>query len=111
MADWVLTSTGIQNLLVEQIVSRLSLEPEVTGVSWEILAEHEQANKNNEIMREAQLRRPAAVPKGSLARPHPRRERPRRLSRRRGDYIGRPSCLQLHRWSQIFSKEMWGGLS
>jgi len=37
----VLTSTGRQNLLLEQIVSRLSLEPGVTGVSWEIMAEHE----------------------------------------------------------------------
>ena len=37
----VLTSTGRQNLLVEQIVSRLSLEPGVSGVSWEILAEQE----------------------------------------------------------------------
>ena len=107
----MLTSTGIQNLLVEQIVSRLSLEPEVTGVSWEILAEHEQANKNNEIMREAQLRRPAAVPKGSLARRRPQRERPRRLSRKRGDCIDTQSYLRLHRSSQIFSKEMWGGLS
>jgi putative Mg2+ transporter-C (MgtC) family protein len=37
----VLTSTGRQNLVLEQIVSRLSLEPGVSGVSWEILAEHE----------------------------------------------------------------------
>lgn len=37
----VLTSTGRQNSLLEQIVSRLSLEPSVTGVSWEILAENE----------------------------------------------------------------------
>ena len=37
----LLTSTGRQNLLLEQIVSRLSLEPGVTGVSWEIIAEHE----------------------------------------------------------------------
>ncbi len=37
----ILTSTGRQNLLLEQIVSRLSLEPGVSGVSWEILAEHE----------------------------------------------------------------------
>lgn len=36
-----LTSTGRQNLLLEQIVSRLSLEPGVTGVSWEIIAEHD----------------------------------------------------------------------
>lgn len=36
-----LTSTGRQNSLLEQIVSRLSLEPGVSGVSWEILAEHE----------------------------------------------------------------------
>lgn len=37
----LLTSTGRQNLLLEQIVSRLSLEPDVSGVSWEIVAEHE----------------------------------------------------------------------
>lgn len=37
----VLTSTGRQNALLEQIVSRLSLEAGVTGVSWEIIAEHE----------------------------------------------------------------------
>ena len=37
----ILTSTGRQNLLLEQIVSRLSLEPGVSGVSWEIAAEHE----------------------------------------------------------------------
>jgi putative Mg2+ transporter-C (MgtC) family protein len=37
----VLTSTGRQNLLLEQIVSRLSLEPGVSGVSWEIMAEHD----------------------------------------------------------------------
>jgi hypothetical protein len=36
-----LSSTGRQNLLLEQIVGRLSLEPAVTGVSWEIIAEHE----------------------------------------------------------------------
>jgi putative Mg2+ transporter-C (MgtC) family protein len=36
-----LTSTGRQNVLLEQIVSRLSLEPGVSGVSWEILAESE----------------------------------------------------------------------
>jgi putative Mg2+ transporter-C (MgtC) family protein len=36
-----LTSTGRQNLLLEQVVSRLSLEPGVNGVSWEILAENE----------------------------------------------------------------------
>ena len=36
-----LTSTGRQNLVLEQIVSRLSLEPGVSGVSWEILAESE----------------------------------------------------------------------
>ena len=36
-----LTSTGRQNLVLEQIVSRLSLEPGVSGVSWEILAENE----------------------------------------------------------------------
>ena len=37
----LLGSTGRQNLLLEQIVSRLSLEPGVTGVSWEIVAETE----------------------------------------------------------------------
>lgn len=37
----VLTSTGRQNLLLEQIVSRLCLEPGVSGVSWEIVAEQE----------------------------------------------------------------------
>jgi putative Mg2+ transporter-C (MgtC) family protein len=37
----LLTSTGRQNSLLEQIVSRLSLESGVTGVSWEIVAEHE----------------------------------------------------------------------
>jgi putative Mg2+ transporter-C (MgtC) family protein len=37
----VLTSTGQQNSLLEQIVSRLSLEPGVSGVSWAILAENE----------------------------------------------------------------------
>jgi putative Mg2+ transporter-C (MgtC) family protein len=37
----VLTSTGRENVLLEQIVSRLSLEPGVSGVSWEILAEQE----------------------------------------------------------------------
>jgi len=37
----VLTSTGRQDSLLEQIVSRLSLEPSVSGVSWEILSENE----------------------------------------------------------------------
>ena len=37
----VLASTGRQNSLLEQIVSRLSLEPSVLGVSWAILAETE----------------------------------------------------------------------
>ena len=37
----ILTSTGRQNALLEQVVSRLSLEPSVNGVSWEILAENE----------------------------------------------------------------------
>jgi putative Mg2+ transporter-C (MgtC) family protein len=36
-----LTSTGRQNLLLEQIVSRLSLEPGVSGISWEIVAEND----------------------------------------------------------------------
>jgi uncharacterized protein YqhQ len=37
----ILSSTGRQNSLLEQIVSRLSLEPCVSGVSWEIVAEHD----------------------------------------------------------------------
>ena len=37
----ILTSAGRQNLLLEQIVSRLSLETGVSGVSWEIVAEQE----------------------------------------------------------------------
>jgi putative Mg2+ transporter-C (MgtC) family protein len=37
----ILISTGRQNSLLEQIVSRLSLEPGVSGVSWEIVAEQE----------------------------------------------------------------------
>lgn len=37
----ILTSTGRQNSILEQVVSRLSLEPSVNGVSWEILAENE----------------------------------------------------------------------
>lgn len=37
----VLTGTGRQDALLEQIVSRLSLEPSVSGVSWEVLAEQE----------------------------------------------------------------------
>jgi putative Mg2+ transporter-C (MgtC) family protein len=40
----LLTSTGEQNLLLEEIVSRLSLEPGISGVSWEILAENEFEN-------------------------------------------------------------------
>ena len=36
-----LTSTGTQNSLLEQIVSRLSLESGVSGVSWEITAQSE----------------------------------------------------------------------
>jgi putative Mg2+ transporter-C (MgtC) family protein len=36
-----LLSTGRQNALMEQLVSRLSLEPGVTGASWEIIGEHE----------------------------------------------------------------------
>ena len=36
-----LLSTGRENALLEQIVSRLSLEAGVSGVSWEIVAEHE----------------------------------------------------------------------
>ena len=35
------TSTGRQKSLIEQIVSRFSLEPSVSGVSWEILAQQE----------------------------------------------------------------------
>jgi putative Mg2+ transporter-C (MgtC) family protein len=37
----LLTSTGHLDTLLEQIVSRLGLEPGVTAVSWEIVAEHE----------------------------------------------------------------------
>jgi putative Mg2+ transporter-C (MgtC) family protein len=37
----ILTSTGRQNVLLEQIVSRLSLKLGVSGVSWEIVAEQE----------------------------------------------------------------------
>jgi hypothetical protein len=37
----ILTSTGRQNVLLEQIVCRLSLEAGVSGVSWEIVAEQE----------------------------------------------------------------------
>jgi uncharacterized membrane protein YhiD involved in acid resistance len=36
-----LTSTGRQNLLLEQLVSRLSLEVGVTRASWEIVGDHE----------------------------------------------------------------------
>ena len=36
-----LMSTGRKNLLLEQLVSRLSLEAGVTGASWEIVGEHE----------------------------------------------------------------------
>jgi putative Mg2+ transporter-C (MgtC) family protein len=37
----ILTSTGRENAVLEQIVSRLSLEADVSGVSWEILTGHE----------------------------------------------------------------------
>ena len=37
----ILSSTGRQNSLLEQIVGRLSLEPGISGVSWEIVAEHD----------------------------------------------------------------------
>ena len=37
----ILSSTGRQDSLLEQIVGRLSLEPGVSGVSWEIVAEHD----------------------------------------------------------------------
>jgi len=37
----ILTSTGRENAALEQIVSRLSLESDVSGVSWEILTVHE----------------------------------------------------------------------
>jgi len=37
----ILTRTGRQNVLLEQIVSRLSLEPGVSGVSWEIVSEQD----------------------------------------------------------------------
>jgi putative Mg2+ transporter-C (MgtC) family protein len=36
-----LTSTGRQNLLLEQLVSRMSLDAGVTGASWKIVGEHE----------------------------------------------------------------------
>ncbi|MGB2623773.1 MAG: MgtC/SapB family protein [Candidatus Acidiferrum sp.] len=36
-----LTSIGRQNLLLERLVSQLSLEAGVTGASWEIFGEHE----------------------------------------------------------------------
>ena len=36
-----LMSTGRKNLLLEQLVSRLSLEAGVTGASWDIVGEHE----------------------------------------------------------------------
>lgn len=39
-----LTSMGRQNSSLEEIVSRISLEPSVSGVSWEILAENEFEN-------------------------------------------------------------------
>src|SRR5208337_1642577 len=39
--DATLTSIGHENAVLEQIVSRLSLEPGVSGVSWEILGGHE----------------------------------------------------------------------
>ena len=39
-----LTSAGRQSSLLEELVSRLSLEPCVTEVSWEILAENELEN-------------------------------------------------------------------
>jgi len=39
--DATLTSIGHENAVLEQIVSRLSLEPGVSGVSWEILTERE----------------------------------------------------------------------
>lgn len=37
----VLSSTGRQNLALEKIASRLSLKPSVSGVSWELVSEHE----------------------------------------------------------------------
>jgi putative Mg2+ transporter-C (MgtC) family protein len=37
----ILTSTGQEHSLLEQIVGRLSLEPYVSGVSWEVIAENE----------------------------------------------------------------------
>jgi len=37
----ILTSTGRENAALEQIVSRLSLESDVSGISWEILTVHE----------------------------------------------------------------------
>jgi putative Mg2+ transporter-C (MgtC) family protein len=40
----MLTTTSRQNSLLEEIVSRVSLEPRVSGVSWEILTENEFEN-------------------------------------------------------------------
>ena len=37
----VLTSAGQEHTLLEQIVGRLSLEPYVSAVSWEVTAETE----------------------------------------------------------------------
>ena len=37
----VLASTGEQDVLIEQIMGRLSLAPGVSGVSWKIVAEQE----------------------------------------------------------------------
>jgi uncharacterized membrane protein YhiD involved in acid resistance len=37
----ILTSTGRENAALEQIVSRLSLGSDVSGVSWEILTVHD----------------------------------------------------------------------
>ena len=37
----ILSSTGRENAALEQIVSRLSLESDVSGVSWEIVTVHE----------------------------------------------------------------------
>ena len=37
----ILTRAGSQNVLLEQIVGRLSLEPGVSGVGWDIVAEQE----------------------------------------------------------------------
>lgn len=46
-----LTSAGRQHSLLEEIVSRVSLEPGVSGVSWEILGENEFENGRQTCLR------------------------------------------------------------